>query len=93
MTPATHTHDQLDHRLGWFVGQVLRTLGYRHLSNTREVQLTIEFASQLESLGLWHWSVFILLHLNEPDVHDKKDAAIRKASVCKGMYVNMTNLH
>ena len=84
ITPATYTNDELDHRLGWFVGQVLSTLGYRHLSNTRKVQFHSEFASQLESLGLWHWSVFVLLHLNCDEANDKKAAAIRKSSVCEG---------
>ena len=83
ITPATHTGDQLDHRLGWFVGQVLRTLGYRHLLNTRDEQLHMEFASQLESMGLWHWSVFVLLHLNGASEYNKEDTASRKASVCQ----------
>ena len=87
ITPATHTKDQLDHRLGWFVEQALRTLGYRHLSLTREMQLHVEFASQLESLGLWHWSVFILLHLRGGDTDSSGNAAIRKAAVCKGMFL------
>ena len=87
VTPATHTHDQVDYRLGWFVSQVLITLGYRHLSATRRVQIHTEFASQLESLGLWHWSVFVLLHLHGPDRHDRKETAIRKASVCQGQYL------
>ena len=84
ITPATYTNDELDHRLGWFVGQVLSSLGYRHLSNSKKVQLHSEFASQLESLGLWQWSVFVLLHLNYDEHNSQKVAAIRKTSVCEG---------
>ena len=28
--------------------------------------LHMDFASQLESMGLWHWSIFVLLHLKDP---------------------------
>lgn len=65
VTPATHTPDQLDHRLGWFIGQNLRSLGYRHLSDAKRDQHHAEFASQLESVGLWHWSIFVLQHLSD----------------------------
>jgi len=83
ITPATYTNDQLDHRLGWFVGQVLSTLGYRHLPSSRRVQLHSEFAAQLEAFGLWHWSVFVLLHLNFDEDNSNKAAATRKTSVCE----------
>jgi nuclear pore complex protein Nup98-Nup96 len=65
VTPVTHTPDHLDHRLGWLVAQVLRSLGYRHLSEEKRDRHHAEFASQLESLGMWHWSVFVLLHLSD----------------------------
>ena len=84
ITPATHTPDQLDHRLGWFVGQFLRTIGYMHISTTREAQIHIEFASQLESLGLWDWSIYVLLHLHGTEQGDDGDAKIRKKHVCQG---------
>ena len=45
----------------------------------------MEFASQLESIGLWHWSIFVLLHLNVVSEYNKEDAAVRKASVCEGI--------
>ena len=28
--------------------------------------LHMDFAAQLESMGLWHWSIFVLLHLQDP---------------------------
>ena len=67
VTPVTHTPDHLDHRLGWFVAQTLRSLGYRHLSDEKRDRHHAEFATQLEALGLWHWAVFVLLHLRDAD--------------------------
>ena len=67
VTPTTHTPDQLDHRQGWFVAQVLRSLGYRHMTEEKRDRHHAEFASQLASLGMWHWSVFVLMHLSDAE--------------------------
>ncbi|TRY63912.1 hypothetical protein TCAL_05590 [Tigriopus californicus] len=67
LTPATHTSDCLDYRLAWLLAKVLRSVGYNHLSKEKEDELHLSFGSQLEDLGLWHWSVFALLHLADPD--------------------------
>lgn len=32
-----------------------------------ETQLHVSFASQLENYGLWHWSIFVLLHIKNKD--------------------------
>ena len=32
---------------------------------TKRAQLHSSFASQLESVGLWQWAVFVLLHLDD----------------------------
>ncbi|XP_001658483.2 nuclear pore complex protein Nup98-Nup96 [Aedes aegypti] len=65
LNPATHTPDPLDFRLSWFLLQILETLGYRHCSELSRSQLHVSFASQLENHGLWHWSIYVLLHLND----------------------------
>uniref|UniRef100_A0A1Q3F4Q0 Nuclear pore complex protein Nup98-Nup96 n=1 Tax=Culex tarsalis TaxID=7177 RepID=A0A1Q3F4Q0_CULTA len=65
LNPATHTPDPLDFRLSWFLLQTLETLGYRHCSELARSQLHLSFANQLESHDLWHWSVYVLLHLND----------------------------
>jgi nuclear pore complex protein Nup98-Nup96 len=46
--------------------EVLLSLGYSHLSAAHHTSVCVSYASQLESLGLWHWAVFVLLHLYEP---------------------------
>ena len=64
--PASHTPDPLDYRLSWLLHRVLATLGYRHLGAAARDRLTRDSASQAETCGLWHWAVFVLLHLEEP---------------------------
>lgn len=63
LNPATHTSDLMDFRLSWQLLQVLKGIGYTHCSEQSEVNLHISFASQLENYDLWHWSVFVLLHI------------------------------
>lgn len=63
LNPATHTEDTMDFRLSWLLLQQLKSLGYLHCSEHSEAQLHVSFASQLENYGLWHWSIFILLHI------------------------------
>ena len=45
--------------------QVLQALEYQHLSDYAAASVTAGFAAQLEALGLWHWAVFVLLHLKD----------------------------
>lgn len=63
LNPATHTPDLLDFRMSWLLFEVLNSLGYHHCSEQAEANLHVSFASQLESYGLWQWSIFILMHL------------------------------
>lgn len=63
LNPATHTADFMDFRLSWLLLQVLKSIGYQHCSPQSEAQLHVSFASQLENYGLWHWSIFVLLHI------------------------------
>jgi nuclear pore complex protein Nup98-Nup96 len=35
-------------------------------------QQHLEFAAQLETFGMWHWSLFVLLHLK--DSHHRKSS-------------------
>lgn len=63
LNPATHTVDLMDFRLSWLLLQALKGIGYQHCSEQSEAQLHVSFASQLENYGLWHWSIFVLLHI------------------------------
>lgn len=57
----------------WLMQQVLLALGYSHLSEHVATLTHVNFATQLEAHGLWHWAIFVMLHL--------KDAGKRKTAV------------
>ncbi|XP_015602178.1 nuclear pore complex protein Nup98-Nup96 isoform X2 [Cephus cinctus] len=65
LNPATHSVDPLDYRLSWLVQQVLLSLGYSHISAHANALTHINFAAQLESYDLWHWAIFVVLHLKD----------------------------
>ena len=48
----------------WLLASLLGSLGYTHLHPTRQAHLHSSFGCQLERAGLWHWAVFVLLHIN-----------------------------
>ena len=81
LSPATHTGDRLDYRLSWFVHQVLTTLGYRHLAEHARHRLHRDTAAQAEQLGLWHWAVFVLCHLEEPARRKEAVVAVLERNV------------
>ncbi|XP_068187416.1 nuclear pore complex protein Nup98-Nup96 [Antennarius striatus] len=75
MEPLTVTWERLDYRLSWHLWSVLQALHYTHLSASRQGLLHASYAAQLESAGLWHMAVFILLHI--PD-HVQRERAVRE---------------
>ncbi|GFR91115.1 nuclear pore complex protein Nup98-Nup96-like [Elysia marginata] len=64
LSPTSSTPAHLDFRLSWQLHQVLMALGYSHLPVLKADSLHESFASQLETLGMWHWAAFVLLHLS-----------------------------
>ncbi|XP_030603052.1 nuclear pore complex protein Nup98-Nup96 isoform X2 [Archocentrus centrarchus] len=75
LEPLTVTWERLDYRLSWHLWGVLQALHYSHLSSSRQGLLHASYAAQLESAGLWHMAVFILLHI--PD-HTQRERAVRE---------------
>uniref|UniRef100_A0A3Q0SAE5 Nuclear pore complex protein Nup98-Nup96 n=1 Tax=Amphilophus citrinellus TaxID=61819 RepID=A0A3Q0SAE5_AMPCI len=75
LEPLTVTWERLDYRLSWHLWGVLQALHYSHLSSSRQGLLHASYAAQLESAGLWHMAVFILLHI--PD-HTYRERAVRE---------------
>ncbi|XP_014603478.1 PREDICTED: nuclear pore complex protein Nup98-Nup96 [Polistes canadensis] len=73
LNPLTYTLDPFDYRLSWLMQQTLLSLGYSHLSEYVTALTHINFATQLEGYGLWHWAIFVILHL--------KDAGRRRTAV------------
>ena len=49
------------------------------MSHVKRESHTVDFAAQLEAMGLWQWAVFVLLHLQDPDQRKKlaKDVLAR----------------
>lgn len=78
LNPATHTADSMDFRLSWLLLQTLEAIGYRHCSHLAANQLHVSFASQLENHGMWHWAIFVLMHID--------DQKLRELSVQQMLY-------
>ena len=53
------------HVFSWHLSQALYALEYKNLTAYQVGCLHTSYAAQLESLGLWHWAVFVLLHLTD----------------------------
>ncbi|XP_034539547.1 nuclear pore complex protein Nup98-Nup96 isoform X2 [Notolabrus celidotus] len=75
LDPLSVTWERLDYRLSWHLWGVLQALHYSHLSASRQGLLHASYAAQLESAGLWHMAIFILLHI--PD-HTQRERAVRE---------------
>uniref|UniRef100_A0A3Q3NAH8 Nuclear pore complex protein Nup98-Nup96 n=1 Tax=Mastacembelus armatus TaxID=205130 RepID=A0A3Q3NAH8_9TELE len=73
LDPLTVTWERLDYRLSWHLWGVLQALHYSHLSSLGQGLLHSSYAAQLESAGLWHMAVFILLH-----IPDHRERAVRE---------------
>ncbi|KAG8036803.1 hypothetical protein G9C98_004125 [Cotesia typhae] len=68
LNPLTHTADPFDYRLSWLLQQVIVGLGYSHLSEHVSSMTHTNFAAQLEAHDLWHWAIFVNLHLNNTTI-------------------------
>ncbi|NXX51457.1 NUP98 protein, partial [Tricholaema leucomelas] len=71
LDPRSVTSDPLDYRLSWHLWEVLRALNFTHLCQQSQGVLNVGYAAQLESEGLWEWSIFILLHQPDPGLREK----------------------
>ena len=47
----------------WHLQQILESLDYTQLPEAHHCLLQSSFAAQLESIGLWEWAVFVLMHI------------------------------
>jgi nuclear pore complex protein Nup98-Nup96 len=50
----------------WLLLMLLDSLHYTHASEHCSQNLHLLFAEQLESVGQWHWAIFVLLHIVDP---------------------------
>lgn len=65
LNPFNHTADPLDFSLCWFLLQTFTSLQIVTYSCELHQYLCLQFATQLESMDLWHWAIFILLFLKD----------------------------
>ncbi|KAJ8671273.1 hypothetical protein QAD02_002532, partial [Eretmocerus hayati] len=72
LNPQTHTRNCFDYGLGWLLQQAFTDLGYNNFPDHTVSLMNTHFSNQLETHGLWHWAIFILLHLK--DSHERKRA-------------------
>ncbi|ORY07993.1 hypothetical protein K493DRAFT_403551 [Basidiobolus meristosporus CBS 931.73] len=76
--PLSISPSPLDYRLSWHLFIMLeRVLGVRlferyedAIDSTPGANSCVGFAFQLETLGLWKWAAFILLHLSDPHARE-----------------------
>lgn len=65
VAPLSHNVNQVDYRLSWHLAMALVAINYNSISRECLETLHESYASQLQSIGLWHWSVFVLLHIDD----------------------------
>ncbi|CAH8522586.1 unnamed protein product [Heterobilharzia americana] len=80
-TCALDRMNLLDWALSWHLWRFLVSYGYHHFyDNFHEdfyelsTRICNEFATQLETAGLWEWSVFVLLHIDDEKT---REAAVK----------------
>ncbi|XP_071847086.1 nuclear pore complex protein Nup98-Nup96-like isoform X3 [Apostichopus japonicus] len=74
LAPPCHSSHHLDYRISWHVMQSLEALGYSHLSEKHSSHLHTSYAAQLEAMGLWHWAIFVLLHITDVN---RREASVK----------------
>ncbi|RZC40264.1 nuclear pore complex protein Nup98-Nup96, partial [Asbolus verrucosus] len=73
--PETHTEKLMDYRLSWFLLQLFLSLKVGLIRKSEQEHLHTIFSTQLENMGLWKWSIFTLLFLDDNIV--KKNLIMR----------------
>ena len=65
ISPLNHNSNQMDYRLSWHLAMALVSLNKQAISRGCLETLHESYALQLQTIGLWHWSIFILMHIND----------------------------
>ncbi|KAL8736465.1 MAG: hypothetical protein Q9166_000257 [cf. Caloplaca sp. 2 TL-2023] len=69
--PRNLADNPVDSRFSFQLYNALSHLFPHSTDQTKVDHLSFDFASQLESQGEWLWSIFVLLHLSDPDQRQK----------------------
>lgn len=77
LSSSSSTFDRLDHRLAWHQQGLLHAIGV--LETQQLTSLHMNFVSQLLSVGLCHWALYVVLHMpwssEHPGLHEKVSCA------------------
>lgn len=65
LNPFTHTEDPTDYRLSWVLLQTLNALHVGLISENAKNHIHVNFAFQLENMGLYKWAIFVLLFIKD----------------------------
>lgn len=65
ISPLNHNSNQMDFRLSWHLAMALVSLNKQAISSGCLDILHESYAMQLQTIGLWHWSIFILMHIDD----------------------------
>ncbi|KAJ1675620.1 hypothetical protein EV182_000909, partial [Spiromyces aspiralis] len=81
LSPRSFTPSRADmlwpYMFAWLFSKVRSQRGFEDAPFSMDLIL-VQFASQLEQLGLWQWAVFVLLHLSSPRA---RELAVRQLLV------------
>ncbi|KAI5810485.1 nuclear protein 96-domain-containing protein [Pyronema omphalodes] len=67
LDPTCIGTNKLDFRLPWQLRTFLSARDFRQSEGNHGDQITVEFAEGLEAAGLWEWSLFVIMHLEDAD--------------------------
>lgn len=86
LSTNSYTNNPLDVRLAWHLWHALHSLEYRHLDEMFVERLHLSYASLLEGLGLYHWSIFVLSHVENEKRRESyiKEVLLRHGTLGKG---------
>lgn len=84
LNPATITPDPVDVSVSWLLWRVLESLGYSHLSQQVSANLHLSMAALLESVGNWHWAVFVLMNINDEERRSREVQELLRRHVAVG---------
>ncbi|KAF5272181.1 hypothetical protein FQA39_LY01263 [Lamprigera yunnana] len=65
LNPTSYTKHTENFFLSWFLMQTFSAVGAGKITSTLANNVHLRFAAQLESSGLWHWSIFVLLFVKD----------------------------
>jgi len=85
LCPTTYGESPIDYHISWHLCLALE--GMELASDAVQMtQLHLGYAAQLEALGLWHWAVYVLLHLDGEVAREHAvRELLRRNCKCSGM--------